>query len=174
MNGLSCGEEIMTIYSAVLIPCQRVTDRQTDGRTSSLYLLRASAQLTHVNNNTDYKHGAASCISFVGRTSGSSFRTLFVMWPTSSVKPGFQSNAIACVAFEWKPGFRRCRSPAQRSASRHQLKIHLFTCCWRFVDSALEVFTYSRHTNVHLFTYLLTLGSRIAPYHVGLFTVHLS
>ena len=37
MNGLSCGEEIMTIYSAVLIGCQRMTDgrtdRQTDGRT---------------------------------------------------------------------------------------------------------------------------------------------
>jgi len=33
MNGLSCGEESMTIYSAVLIGCQRVTDRQTDGRT---------------------------------------------------------------------------------------------------------------------------------------------
>jgi len=33
MNGLSCGEEIMTRCSAVLIPCQRVTDRQTDGRT---------------------------------------------------------------------------------------------------------------------------------------------
>jgi len=33
MNGLSCGEESMTIYSAVLIPCQRVTDGQTDGRT---------------------------------------------------------------------------------------------------------------------------------------------
>jgi len=43
MNGLSCGEESMTIYLAVLIGCQRVTDRQTDGRTSSLYLLRASA-----------------------------------------------------------------------------------------------------------------------------------
>ena len=26
MNGLSCGEEIMTRLSAVLIPCQRVTD----------------------------------------------------------------------------------------------------------------------------------------------------
>jgi len=36
MNGLSCGEEIMTIRSAVLIPCQRVTDGQTDGQTSSL------------------------------------------------------------------------------------------------------------------------------------------
>jgi len=33
MNGLLCGEEIMTISSAVLIPCQRVTDRQTDGLT---------------------------------------------------------------------------------------------------------------------------------------------
>ena len=33
MNGLSCGEEIMTIRSAVLIPCQRVTDGRTDGRT---------------------------------------------------------------------------------------------------------------------------------------------
>ena len=33
MNGLSCGEESMTIYSAVLIQFQRVTDRQTDRRT---------------------------------------------------------------------------------------------------------------------------------------------
>ena len=30
MNGLSCGEESMTIYSAVLIGCQRVTDGRTD------------------------------------------------------------------------------------------------------------------------------------------------
>ena len=37
MNGLSCGEESMTIYSAVLIQCQRVTD----GRPA--YVLRASA-----------------------------------------------------------------------------------------------------------------------------------
>jgi len=47
MNGLSCGEESMTICSAVLIQYQRVTDRQTDRqtdrRTSSLYLRRASA-----------------------------------------------------------------------------------------------------------------------------------
>ena len=43
MNGLSCGEKSMTICSAVLIGCQRVTDRQTDGQTSRLYLLRASA-----------------------------------------------------------------------------------------------------------------------------------
>ena len=33
MNGLSCGEEIMTIYSAVLIGCQRVTDGRTDRQT---------------------------------------------------------------------------------------------------------------------------------------------
>ena len=33
MNGLSCGEESMTIYSAVLIQYQRVTDGQRDGRT---------------------------------------------------------------------------------------------------------------------------------------------
>ena len=32
MNGLSCGEEIMAICSAVLIQYQRVTDRRTDGR----------------------------------------------------------------------------------------------------------------------------------------------
>ena len=32
MNGLSCGEESMTICSAVLIQYQRVTDGQTDER----------------------------------------------------------------------------------------------------------------------------------------------
>ena len=32
-NGLSCGEEIMTIRSAVLIQYQRVTDGRTDGLT---------------------------------------------------------------------------------------------------------------------------------------------
>ena len=33
MNGLSCGEESMTICSAVLIQYHRVTDGQTDGQT---------------------------------------------------------------------------------------------------------------------------------------------
>ena len=33
VNVLSCGEESMTIYSAVLIQYQCVTDRQTDGQT---------------------------------------------------------------------------------------------------------------------------------------------
>ena len=32
MNGLSCGEEIMTRSSAVLIQCQRVTNGRTDGQ----------------------------------------------------------------------------------------------------------------------------------------------
>ena len=43
MNGLSCGEESMTIYSAVLIQYQRVTDTdgQTDGQTA---LLRSKFQ----------------------------------------------------------------------------------------------------------------------------------
>ena len=36
MNGLSCGQESMTICSAVLIQYQRVTDGWTDRRTSSL------------------------------------------------------------------------------------------------------------------------------------------
>ena len=38
MNGLSCGEEIMTIRSDVLIQYQRVTDGWTDGQTSSIYI----------------------------------------------------------------------------------------------------------------------------------------
>jgi len=47
MNGLSCGEESMTIRSAVLIQYQRVTDRQTGGRTNRrpayiYYVLRHS------------------------------------------------------------------------------------------------------------------------------------
>ena len=37
MNGLSCGEEIMTIRSAVLIQYQRVTDGQTDGHPAYIY-----------------------------------------------------------------------------------------------------------------------------------------
>ena len=60
MNGLSSGEEIMTIRSAILIQGQRVTDRRTDGRTdgrtSSLYLLCASAELTHVKTANKLSH----------------------------------------------------------------------------------------------------------------------
>ena len=40
---ISCGKESTTIYSAVLVQYQRVKDGRTDGQTSSLYLLRASA-----------------------------------------------------------------------------------------------------------------------------------
>ena len=36
MNGLSCGEESMTICSAVLIQYQRVTDGRTDRRTDRI------------------------------------------------------------------------------------------------------------------------------------------
>ena len=36
MNGLSCGEEIMTVRSAVFIQCQRVTDRRTDRQTDDV------------------------------------------------------------------------------------------------------------------------------------------
>ena len=36
MNGLSCGEEIMAIRSAVLIQYQRVTDRRTDVKPISI------------------------------------------------------------------------------------------------------------------------------------------
>ena len=36
INGLSCGEESMTIYSAVLIQYQRVTDGRTDGQPISI------------------------------------------------------------------------------------------------------------------------------------------
>jgi len=37
MNGLSCGEESMTISTAILIQYQRVTDRQTDTRPAYIY-----------------------------------------------------------------------------------------------------------------------------------------
>ena len=37
MNELSCGEESSTIYSAVLIQCQRVTDGRTDRRPAYIY-----------------------------------------------------------------------------------------------------------------------------------------
>ena len=52
MNGLSCGEEIMTIYSAVLIGCQRVSDGRTDGRTDR-----------QTDGRTDVKPIAITCFS---------------------------------------------------------------------------------------------------------------
>jgi len=47
MNGLSYGEESITICSAVLIQYRCVTDGQTDGRTSSIAITCVS-RLTHV------------------------------------------------------------------------------------------------------------------------------
>jgi len=61
MNGLSCGEESMTICSAVLIQYQRVTDRQTDRQTERLYLRHASAWLTHVKTASNLYHNEAEC-----------------------------------------------------------------------------------------------------------------
>ena len=52
MNGLSCGEESMTTYSAVLIGCQRVTDGRTDGRTDR-----------QTDGRTDVKPIAITCFS---------------------------------------------------------------------------------------------------------------
>ena len=49
-NGLSCGEEGMTIYSAVLIQYQRVTDGRTDGRPAYTYYV-LQHRLTHVKTN---------------------------------------------------------------------------------------------------------------------------
>ena len=50
MNALSCGEEIMTIRSAVLIPCQRVTDGRTDRQTdrqTDVQPISITTQLQH-------------------------------------------------------------------------------------------------------------------------------
>ena len=49
MTGLSCGEEIMTIYSAVLIQYQRVTDGRTDVQPISITCFSiADARKTNV------------------------------------------------------------------------------------------------------------------------------
>jgi len=51
MNGLLCGEESMTICSAVLIQYQRVTDGQTDvrkiGNMQSLTCLLLTVQMAY-------------------------------------------------------------------------------------------------------------------------------
>ena len=58
MNGLSFGEESMTIYSAVLIQCQRVTDGQTDRRTDvqpiSITCFSIADARKNVNQNGKY------------------------------------------------------------------------------------------------------------------------
>jgi len=69
MNGLSCGEEIMTRRSAVLIPCQRVTDRQTDRRT---------------DRQTDVQPISITCFSIADARKNEDRRTLFnlLYWQT--------------------------------------------------------------------------------------------
>jgi len=63
MNGLSCGEESMTICSAVLMQYQRVTDGRTDGQTDgrpaySYFVLQHSS--THVKKSLAAEGSIAS------------------------------------------------------------------------------------------------------------------
>jgi len=62
MNGLWCGEEIMTIRSAVLIPCQRVTDgqvdRETDRRPAYIYYVLQHIADAHKKNHAPMKKRA--------------------------------------------------------------------------------------------------------------------
>jgi len=51
MNGLSCGEESITICSAVLIQYQRVTDRQWDGRTDVQPIAKTCFSITDAPKN---------------------------------------------------------------------------------------------------------------------------
>ena len=53
MNGLSCGEESMTIYSDVLIQYQRVTDGQTDGQTDVQPLSITCFSIADARNKTE-------------------------------------------------------------------------------------------------------------------------
>jgi len=52
VNGLSCGEESMTICSAVLIQYQRVTDRQTDRRTDRIGIAKTCLSIADARKNT--------------------------------------------------------------------------------------------------------------------------
>jgi len=54
MNGLSCGEESMTICSAVLIQYQRVTDGRTDGRTDVQPISITCFSIADARKNADY------------------------------------------------------------------------------------------------------------------------
>ena len=56
MNGLSCGEESMTIYSAVLIGCQRVTDRRTDGQTDVKPIAITCFNIADARKNCEIEH----------------------------------------------------------------------------------------------------------------------
>jgi len=52
MNGLSCGEESMTIYSAVYIQYQRVTDKRTDRRKDVQPISITCFSIADVRNKT--------------------------------------------------------------------------------------------------------------------------
>ena len=56
MNGLSCGEESLTIYSAVLIQCQRVTDRRTDGQTDVQPISITCFNIADARKNGNERH----------------------------------------------------------------------------------------------------------------------
>ena len=57
MSGLSCGEESMTILcSAVLIQCQRVTDRRTDVQAIAITCFSIADARKNNNNNNNNKN----------------------------------------------------------------------------------------------------------------------
>ena len=65
MFGLSDGEEIMTLAFFVLIQYRSVTDRQTDRRTSLLWLYRRLHSLLCYRAGKNYtvnKHGAGDAV----------------------------------------------------------------------------------------------------------------
>ena len=62
MNGLSCGEEIMTRRSAVLIPCQRVTDRRTDIQTDVQPISITCFSIADARNKTEKLHFLLSTV----------------------------------------------------------------------------------------------------------------
>ena len=61
MNGLLCGEEIMTIRSAVLIQYQRVTDGWTDGRPAYISITCFSIADARKNGTAQYRAPKAHC-----------------------------------------------------------------------------------------------------------------
>ena len=62
MNGLSCGEEIMTRRSAVLIGCQRVTDGQTDVQTISITCFSIADARKNLEEFWDSEKAVQTCM----------------------------------------------------------------------------------------------------------------
>ena len=75
MNGLLCGEESMTICSAVLIQYQRVTDRRTD-------------------RETDVQPIAKTCFSMADARKNDLDQPLKV---TDSTKINYYLTTVACI-----------------------------------------------------------------------------